>query len=463
MGMRHSLWPDPPIERRILSALPHRESIGFTPVWIRCRYGANGSRRKAESTAAGDGRAPVSEGRNGRGMDDMVTLLAKWLIRTGKPEDADNSQSVRRAYGVLCGAVGVALNILLFLGKLFAGSLSGSIAIMADAFNNLSDAGSSVITLIGFRMAGQKPDPEHPFGHGRIEYISGFIVAIAILLMGFELLTSSIEKIASPEPVAFSGLTAAILIVSILVKLYMCFYNRQIGKRIDSAAMRATAMDSLSDCIATTVVLAAMLIGHWTNLMIDGWCGLLVALFILYAGLNAAKETIGPLLGEPPSKEFVEQIEQYVLSHEAVIGIHDLVVHNYGPGRTMISLHAEVPAGGDILELHDLIDNIEHGLRERMGCEAVIHMDPVITDDAALNALCETVRGIATEIDPTITIHDFRMVAGPTHTNLIFDAVVPYRCRLSDEAVCKAFEERIRALDDGNYFAVVEIDKAFVV
>ena len=392
----------------------------------------------------------------------MVTLLAKLFIRKRTPEEAADSQVVRRAYGVLCGAVGISLNILLFLGKLFAGSLSGSIAIMADAFNNLSDAGSSVITLIGFRMAGQKPDPEHPLGHGRIEYISGFIVAIAILLMGFELLTSSIEKIVSPEPVAFSGLTAAILVVSILVKLYMCFYNRRIGKRIDSAAMRATAMDSLSDCVATTVVLAAMLIGHWTNLMIDGWCGLLVALFILYAGLNAAKETIGPLLGEPPSKELVEQIEQYVMSHESVIGIHDLVVHNYGPGRTMISLHAEVPASGDILELHDMIDNIEHGLRERMGCEAVIHMDPVVTDDETLTALCKTVRAFATEIDPAITIHDFRMVTGPTHTNLIFDAVVPYRCRLSDEAVRKAFEDRIRALD-GNYFAVVEIDKAFVV
>ena len=392
----------------------------------------------------------------------MVTLLAKLFIRKRTPEEAADSQVVRRAYGVLCGAVGIALNILLFLGKLFAGSLSGSIAIMADAFNNLSDAGSSVITMIGFRMAGQKPDPEHPFGHGRIEYISGFIVAIAILLMGFELLTSSIEKIVSPEPVAFSGLTAAILVVSILVKLYMCFYNRRIGKRIDSAAMRATAMDSLSDCVATTVVLAAMLIGHWTNLMIDGWCGLLVALFILYAGLNAAKETIGPLLGEPPSKELVEQIEQYVMSHESVIGIHDLVVHNYGPGRTMISLHAEVPASGDILELHDMIDNIEHGLREQMGCEAVIHMDPVVTDDETLTALCKTVRAFATEIDPAITIHDFRMVTGPTHTNLIFDAVVPYRCRLSDEAVRKAFEDRIRALD-GNYFAVVEIDKAFVV
>lgn len=389
----------------------------------------------------------------------MISLLARWFIHD---HEEVHTSAVRRAYGVLCGAVGIALNVLLFAGKLFAGALSGSIAITADAFNNLSDAGSSLITLIGFRMAGHKPDPEHPFGHGRIEYISGFIVAMAILLMGFELLSSSIEKIVAPEPVSFSPLTAGILAASILIKLYMCFYNRRIGGRIDSAAMRATAMDSLSDCIATAVVLISMLVGHWTGLMIDGWCGLLVALFILYAGLNAAKETIGPLLGEPPTKEFVDQIEQYVLSHEGVVGIHDLIVHNYGPGRTMISLHAEVPATGDILEMHDMIDNIEHGLRERMGCDAVIHMDPVVLDDETLKSLRETVRSFAAEIDPAITIHDFRMVVGPTHTNLIFDAVVPYRFRLPDEEVRRRLSERVRALD-GNYYAVIDIDKAYVM
>lgn len=389
----------------------------------------------------------------------MVSLLARWLIRDW---ESVHTPSVRRAYGVLCGAVGILLNALLFAGKLFAGTLSGSIAITADAFNNLSDAASSLITLIGFRMAGQKPDPEHPFGHGRIEYISGFIVSMAILLMGFELLSSSVQKIVSPEPVSFSPLAAGILVASIAVKLYMCFYNRRVGKKIDSAAMRATAMDSLSDSVATAVVLVAMLVGHWTNLMIDGWCGLLVALFILYAGVNAAKETIGPLLGQPPTREFVEQIEQYVLSYDSVVGLHDLIVHNYGPGRTMISLHAEVPVTADILEMHDMIDNIEHGLRERMGCEAVIHMDPVVLDDERLSALRETVRGFAAEIDPAITIHDFRMVSGPTHTNLIFDAVVPYKFRLSDEEVRRQLSERIRALD-GNYYAVIDIDKSYVM
>lgn len=389
----------------------------------------------------------------------MVSLLARWLIRDW---ESVHTPSVRRAYGVLCGAVGILLNALLFAGKLFAGTLSGSIAITADAFNNLSDAASSLITLIGFRMAGQKPDPEHPFGHGRIEYISGFIVSMAILLMGFELLSSSVQKIVSPEPVSFSPLAAGILVASIAVKLYMCFYNRRVGKKIDSAAMRATAMDSLSDSVATAVVLVAMLVGHWTNLMIDGWCGLLVALFILYAGVNAAKETIGPLLGQPPTREFVEQIEQYVLSYDSVVGLHDLIVHNYGPGRTMISLHAEVPVTADILEMHDMIDNIEHGLRERMGCEAVIHMDPVVLDDERLSALRETVRGLAAEIDPVITIHDFRMVSGPTHTNLIFDAVVPYKFRLSDEEVRRQLSERIRALD-GNYYAVIDIDKSYVM
>ena len=296
----------------------------------------------------------------------------------------------------------------------------------------------------------------------RIEYISGFIVALAILLMGVELLVSSIEKIAAPEPVEFSPLTVGILAASILVKLYMAFYNRRIGARIDSTAMRAAATDSLSDCVATGVVLLSTLIGHWTGLHIDGWCGLLVALFILYAGFGAARETVGPLLGEPPTKEYVQQIEEFVLSHEGVVGIHDLIVHNYGPGRSMISLHVEVPANGDILELHDMIDNIEHGLRDRMGCDTVIHMDPVVTDDEHVQTLRETVRGFAEEIDPAITIHDFRMVSGPTHTNLIFDAVVPFRLRLSDEEVRRRLVERVRTID-GNYYAVIEIDKSHVL
>ena len=311
----------------------------------------------------------------------MIELLSRWFIRnrenTGDP-------AVRLAYGRLCGLVGIGLNLLLFGGKLFAGTVSGSVAVTADAFNNLSDAGSSVVTLLGFQLAGKKPDPQHPFGHGRIEYISGLVVSGLILLMGVELGNSSVEKILHPEAVDFSLLAMGILVASIAVKLYMYLYNRRIGRRISSAAMEATATDSLSDAIATTAVLAAMLVGRFTDLMIDGWVGLVVACFILFSGYQAAKETLWPLLGQPPEQELVERIQQMVLSHPPICGIHDLVVHDYGPGRMMVSLHAEVPAHGDILELHDVIDTAEMELKRTLHCDAVIHMDPIITDDAQI-------------------------------------------------------------------------------
>jgi cation diffusion facilitator family transporter len=387
----------------------------------------------------------------------MVTLLVKLCIK--KYRETSNP-AVRLAYGMLCGAVGIGLNLLLFAGKCIAGTLAGSIAVTADAFNNLSDAGSSLVTLIGFRLAGQKPDHEHPFGHGRFEYISGLIVSMAILLMGLELLRSSVEKIMTPEQVEFRWLVVVILAVSILVKLYMALYNARIGKKIESAAMRATATDSLSDCIATAVVLLSMFIGKWTNLMIDGWCGLAVAVFILIAGVRAAKETIGPLLGQPPAPEFVKRIEQIVLSHSLVVGIHDLVVHDYGPGRCMITLHTEVPESGNFTEMHDVIDNIEHDLRNELGCEATIHMDPIATDDVLTNETHNKIAELVKVIDERITIHDFRMVAGPTHTNVIFDVVVPYKFRLTDEEVLRDVQRLVRSLD-GNYFAVVQIDKSY--
>ena len=387
----------------------------------------------------------------------MVTLLARWCIKQYR--DTDNP-AVRLAYGVLCGAVGIGLNLLLFVGKFIAGSIAGSIAITADAFNNLSDAGSSLITLIGFRLASQKPDPEHPFGHGRFEYISGLIVSLAILLMGLELLRSSVDKILHPEPVEFSLLAVGILVASILVKVYMAAYNRGIGKRIDSAAMRATAMDSLSDCVATAVVLLSMLVSRWTQLMIDGWCGLAVAVFILIAGVRAAKETIGPLLGQPPEPALVARIERLVLAQPPIIGVHDLIVHDYGPGRCMVSLHAEVPASGNIIEMHDMIDNIERELRETLGCNAIIHMDPIETDDALTNETRRKISELIKVIDERITIHDFRMVTGPTHTNVIFDVVVPYRFRLSDEELRRDVQRLVRSLD-GNYYAVIEIDQAY--
>ena len=389
----------------------------------------------------------------------MIQLLSRWLIH-----DRDNvsSPAVRRAYGTLCGAVGIALNILLFAGKFFAGQLSGSIAVTADAFNNLSDAGSSAVTLLGFRLAGKKPDTDHPFGHGRIEYISGLIVAGLILLMGVELAKSSLDKILHPEEVTFSLLALGIMAASVCVKLYMWLYNRQVGRRIHSAAMEATAMDSLSDTASTFAVLVAMLIGKWTGLAVDGYVGLVVALFILFSAYKAAKETLSPLLGQTPDPEFVDRIEQIVLSYPEVLNIHDLIVHDYGPGRMMISLHAEVSADGDLLQLHDVIDNAEHRLKKELGCMAVIHMDPIAVGDERTNALRMAVAEQVKTIDPRLTIHDFRIVPGPTHTNLIFDTVVPYDVKLPHDQVQKRIGELVRQMD-GNYFAVVQIDNSYVL
>ncbi|MBQ3532151.1 MAG: cation transporter [Oscillospiraceae bacterium] len=388
----------------------------------------------------------------------MITLLSKWLIRDHQKM---GDPLVRRAYGQLCGIVGIALNVLLFAGKFFAGTLSGSIAITADAFNNLSDAGSSVVTLLGFRLAGKKPDPEHPFGHGRIEYISGLVVAALILLMGVELAKSSFQKILHPEEVEFSIAAVVILIASIAVKLYMSVYNRRIGKKINSAAMVATGIDSLSDTISTAAVLVAMLVGKFSGLMIDGWVGMVVALFILYSACRAAMETLNPLLGQAPEEEFVQSIEELVMAHEEVCGIHDLMVHDYGPGRVMISLHAEVPASGNILELHDLIDSIEMKLREKLDCEAVIHMDPIVTDDTLTTDLRQKMALLVKEVDEQATIHDFRMVMGPTHTNLIFDAVVPFGRDKSNAQIEEEIKAKVRAME-GAYFAVVRVENSYV-
>ena len=403
----------------------------------------------------------------------MIRLLARWLI-----PDRENvtSPAVRRAYGTLCGVVGIVLNILLFAGKLFAGQLSGSIAVTADAFNNLSDAGSSAVTLLGFRLAGRKPDTDHPFGHGRIEYISGLAVAGLILLMGVELAKSSFEKILHPEEVAFSALALGILAASVCVKLYMWLYNRSIGRRIKSAAMEATAMDSLSDtateatsggckssfagAAATAAVLLAMLIGKWTGLAADGYVGLVVALFILFSAYKAAKETLSPLLGQAPDPELVREIRDIVMAHGTVQGVHDLVVHDYGPGRCMISLHAEVPAHGDILEMHDIIDNIEKELAEKLHCQAVIHMDPIVTDDALVGALRQQVAEAVKQVDPGMTIHDFRLVRGTTHTNLIFDAVLPFSSGKTTEQAAQEIRRLVKALDS-TYFAVVTVEHSY--
>lgn len=387
----------------------------------------------------------------------MIKFLAKIFIK-----DSENvtDQRVRSAYGYLCGAVGIVLNILLFVGKFAAGTLSGSVAVTADAFNNLSDAGSSVISLIGFRLASQKPDPHHPFGHGRFEYIASLVISIIIIVMGFELGKSSFEKIVRPEPVEYSALTFVILAVSILVKLYMFLYNRSTGKRIDSSTMRATAMDSISDAVSTTAVLVSSVIAFFTSVSVDGWMGLAVAAFILFTGFQSAKETVDSLLGAPPEKEFVDEVANIVLSHDGIIGIHDMIVHNYGPGREFVSLHAEVPSDGNMVEIHDTIDNIEHDILQEMGCLATIHMDPVDVRDEFTANVKKRVKEIIEAIDPVITFHDFRMVSGPTHTNVIFDIMVPYGYKLSDEEVVKRISDAIHESDE-NLFAVIEVDKDF--
>ena len=388
----------------------------------------------------------------------MVSLLSKIFI---KNRDDITNPAVRKAYGSLCSALGITLNVLLFAGKYAAGLISGSIAITADAFNNLSDAGSSAISLIGFRLAGKKPDPDHPFGHGRLEYISGLCVAALILVMGVELLISSVEKIISPEPVENGLLPAIILIVSIGVKVYMSLYNRAIGKKISSSAMLATATDSLSDSVATAVVLLSMLVSYLFSVNIDGYAGVLVALFILFAGVGVARDTLSPLLGQAPDPELVRKIEDIVMARDEIIGMHDLVVHDYGPGRLMISLHAEVDGRGDIFELHDAVDVVERTLAQELGCEATIHMDPVVCDDERVDAERARLLEIIADLGDVLSIHDFRMVAGPSHTNLVFDAVIPGGLSKSAEEVrkeiCQAVEEKMPGR-----FAVVTVDTSYV-
>lgn len=387
--------------------------------------------------------------------------MTDWLVQRciRRPEDGSDP-AVRQAYGLLSGGVGLVLNLLLSAGKFVAGVLTGSIAVTADAFNNLSDAGSSVVTLVGFRMAAKRADDDHPFGHGRIEYLSGLAVAVAILVVGLELAKSSLEKVLHPVEVAFSWLSVGILCTSILVKLWMFFFNRNLSRRIDSAAMMATATDSLSDAAATSAVLLGTLVGHFADLHIDGWVGILVAGFILRAGWGAAKDTLDPLLGQSPDPELVRGIQETVLGRPEIVGMHDLVVHDYGPGRCMASLHAEVPMDADILVIHDVIDNLERELRRKLGVEVVIHMDPIAVGDPRTDALKAQVTELVRRIDPDMTIHDFRMTAGPEHTNLIFDVAVPYHCRLEDEQVQEAIGAAVKALP-GNYYTVVSVDHVY--
>ena len=378
----------------------------------------------------------------------MINLLAKLLIKNY--QDMENSE-VRISYGILCGLCGIFWNLLLFGGKFLAGFLSGSIAITADAFNNLSDAASSFITLIGFRMAGQEPDQDHPFGHGRFEYIAGLLVSVLIFVVAFELFKNSVYKIFHPQKLQYSLLILVILLTSILIKGYMFFYNRQIGKKIQSAALTATAKDSLSDAVSTFMVLLSTLISHFTGFSADGYCGIFVALFITYTGYNAAKETINPLLGQAPDPGFVQDIRNSVLSRKEILGVHDIIVHNYGPGRVFVSLHAEVSADSDLFEIHNVIDEIEHELRDSYHCNAVIHMDPIRKNDAETIALREEVENDLLEIisslpnsgNLSISVHDFRLIKNSSYSRLLFDVVVPYHFPMTDTDLKAQINEKI--------------------
>lgn len=384
-----------------------------------------------------------------------------YLIRKLKAQGGPYSAGTRRRYGVISGMAGILLNLLLFAGKLTVALLSGSVAIIADAFNNLSDAGSAIVTIIGFKLSGKRPDPQHPFGHGRFEYISGFIVSIVILMMGYELAKNSIKGIITPTAVEFSTVTVAVLAASICVKLYMALYNRKLSLLIDSAAIGAVTRDSLSDVAATSAVLISLIIAHYTALNLDSWAGLAVSIFILYSGISSAKDTLAPLLGMPPSKEFVDEIERIVMSHEHITGMHDLVVHNYGPGRLMISLHAEVPSSIEVFEAHSVIDDTENELQSKLGCEAVIHFDPIDTNDEELARLKNIVTKVIKGIDDSISIHDFRYIPGTSHTNLVFDIVVQYGCKKCDDEIRAQISSAVERLLP-NHNCVIKCDRSFV-
>jgi len=388
--------------------------------------------------------------------------MLKLLIRIFIKNSGDvNDPHVRRAYGTLCSVYGIALNILLFFAKYFAAVLSGSVAVIADAFNNLSDAGSSIITLLGFVIAGKKPDLHHPFGHGRAEYLAGLALALMIGVTGLELVKSSVEKIINPAEPVLNIRIGLILLASIAVKLYMAIYNRHIGKKINSAAMQATALDALSDCAATTAVLATMITAHLSGVNLDGWAGLAVACFILVAAYKAAKDTISPLLGQAPDPELVREIEATVRRHSEVLDIHDLMLHDYGPGRRFVSLHAEVDGSSEMFAVHDAIDAAEMEIMGKFNILATIHMDPIESDSSEVMQLKNAVQEKLCESFPDISIHDFRMVPGPSHTKLIFDAAVPAELKISDEKLA----EQIRSIISHNWdkhYAVVNIDRNYI-
>ena len=383
----------------------------------------------------------------------MTNLLIRLFVKDY--QDVEN-HTVRERYGKFAGIVGIATNILLFCIKIFAGIVFHSVAIVADAVNNLSDSASSVVTLVGFKLSAKPADKEHPYGHARIEYISGLIVSLVILLLGFQLAQSSLGKILHPEESETSLVAVGILVVSVLIKLWQFLFYRTVGRRISSTTLEATAADSRNDVFSTVAILIGMGITWLTSYNLDGWMGLIVALLIVVGGVQLIMETSNPLLGVAPTEELVQGIYQKILSYDGVLGLHDLNVHNYGPGRCFASVHCEVPAEQDILVSHDIIDNIEREVGAEMGINLVIHMDPVVTDNEKINRLKAEIDQIVKGIDTDLSMHDFRAVFGPTHTNLVFDVVVPPAFELTDSQIIQNISEKAKKL--GNYFCVITID-----
>ena len=389
----------------------------------------------------------------------MTDLIVKTFIKDHKNI---NDSKVRARYGILSGCVGIALNVVLCLMKFFVGSLTGSIAITADAVNNLSDAGSSAVTVFGFKMAGKPADRDHPFCHGRIEYITAMIVSFIILFMGIELAIQSVEKIRSPENVQFSLIGAVIIAVSILGKLWLAFFNKSLGRKINSPAMTAVVADSISDIAATSITLIALILSNFfPNLHVDGWLGIVVACFVLKAGLDIFRDTLSTLIGKSPSKELVEALKKKILSYDHVSGIHDMIVHSYGPGREFATVHVEMPSDLNVMVGHNIIDDIENDVKKEMGIDLTIHYDPIEVNNERVTELKEITENVVRKVNPELSIHDFRIVDGPMHTNLIFDVVIPYGFKESPKEIISEISSQISEINS-SYFTVIKAEHSFV-
>ncbi len=389
----------------------------------------------------------------------MTKLIVKIFLKNKDPD----SPGGRESFGKLAGIVGIICNLFLSGLKFVLGYITHSVSITADATNNIADAGSSIITLIGFRLSEKPADEDHPYGHARIEYITGLIISFLIMLIGFEIFKTSVGKIFNPETSDFRWVTAVILVVSIIVKLWLSRFNKSLGKLIKSTALDATAADSRNDCISTLVVLIAAIISHFTGFNLDGYMGVGVAVFILISGIGLIKETVGPLLGQAPSKEMYEKIEQKMLSYENVLGVHDLLVHSYGPGSYFASAHIEMDAKIDVLVCHDIMDKIERDFLKELNIHLVVHLDPTVLDCEETNELKEVVRQILFEIDPIITFHDFRVVVGDTAKNVLFDVVIPPKYKLSDKELKHLIKNRVNEAGNGNLYAVIVVDRSYGV